>query len=73
MKWLIFTRLLNVQGNTKAVTNGEIPNCSSFEFVKGNIQTEKIKMIKNNSMKDQYLKKDHIMTGQTVYTDNKVY
>ena len=55
-----------MQGNYKAVSNCERPKCSACEFGKGHRLTNKINTINNNPMKEQELKKDHLMTGQMV-------
>ena len=63
VQWLICTGSIKVQLNIKAVTNYELPKCSYCEFWNGCHWTNQIKMIKKNPMKDQNLKKDHLLNG----------
>ena len=50
---------MKVQENSKAVANCERP----CEFGKGNFQSNKVKTINNNPMKEKYIKKDCILHG----------
>ena len=61
-----------MQGNSKAVANFERPKCDACEFLKVHRQPNKVNTIKNNHMKKQDLKKDHILPGQMVSTDNYI-
>ena len=61
VQWLIHRGLLKVQVNSKAVANCESPNCAAYDFVKGDLRPDKLNAIKNNHIKDQDLKKCHIM------------
>ena len=61
-----------MQVKTKAVTNHESTKCDTCEFGKGNFQTNKVKKIKKNPMKDKELNKDHIMPGHMVYVDHYI-
>ena len=70
VKWLIRTGRLKVQGNPKAVVNCERPKYSACEFGKGHRQPNKINTIKKNPMKEQELKKDHLLPGQMVSADH---
>ena len=42
------------------------------EFVKGHPQPNKLNTIKNNHMKEQELKKDHLLPGQMVSVDHYI-
>ena len=61
-----------MQGNSKAVANCERPKCDACEFGKGNCQPNKVNTIKKNPMKEQELKKDHLLTGQMVSADHYI-
>ena len=63
MQWLIRTGRLKVQVNSKAVANCESPKCAACEFGKVHRQTNKVNTIKKNHMKEQELKKDHLLPG----------
>ena len=65
-------RRMKVQVNSKAVTHCEIPKFAACEFVKGDHRSNKVNTIKNNPMKEQYLKKDHIMPVNLVSTDHYI-
>ena len=68
MKWLISTGRLKLQVNSQSVANYERPKCETCESVKGHRLSNKANTIKNNPMKEEELKKDHIMPGQMVST-----
>ena len=68
MQWLIRIGSLKVQGNPKAVANFERPKCAACGFGKGHFRSNKVNTIKNNNMKEQDLKKYHILPGQMVST-----
>ena len=72
VQWFISTGRLKVQGNSKAVANFERPNCSVCEFGKGYCQSNKVNTINNNTMKEQYIKKDNILTGHMVSADHYI-
>ena len=65
-QWLIRTGRLKVQENTKLMSNFERSKCSACEFGKVHRQSNKVSTTKNNLMKDQNIKKDHILSGQMV-------
>ena len=70
VQWLICTWRLKVQVNSNAVANFESPKCAACEFGKGNCQPNKVNTINKNSMKEQEIKKYHILPGQMVSADN---
>ena len=70
--WLIRKGRLKVQGNSKAVANCERPKCAACEFGKGHLRPNKINTIKKNPMKEQELKKDHLLPGQMVSADHYI-
>ena len=61
-----------MQGNSKAVANCERPKCAACEFRKIHRQPNKIYTIKKNPMKDQELKKDHLLPGHIVSADHYI-
>ena len=61
-----------MQGNPKAVSNCERSKCAACEFGKGHCRSNKVNTIKKNPMKEQDLKKDHIMPGQIVSEDHYI-
>ena len=61
-----------MQVNSKAVDNCEGPKCAACEFGKGRHRLNKVNTIKKNPIKDQYLKKDHLMPGQMVSADHYI-
>ena len=69
---LIHTGRLKVQGNSKAVANCKIPKCAACEFGKVHRQPNKMNTIKNNTMKEQELKKDHLLPGPMVSVDHYI-
>ena len=71
-KWLIRTGRLKLQGTSKAVANCESPKCAACECVKGRRWRSKVNKIKKNHMKDQELKKYHLMPGQMVSAHNYI-
>ena len=72
VEWLIRTGRLKVQGNSKVVANCERPKCAACEFGKGHSRSNKVNTIKKNPMKEQELKKDHLLTGQMVSTHHYI-
>ena len=72
MLWLICTGRLKAQGNPKAVDNCERPRCFACEFGNIHLLTNKAETIKQNPMKYKELKKDHIMPGHMVSSDNYI-
>ena len=71
-QWLIRTGRLKVQVNSKAVANCERPKCAACEFGKGHLQPNKVSTNKKNPMKEQELKKDHLLPGQMVSADHYI-
>ena len=61
-----------MQVGSKAVANCERPKCAACEFVNGHLRPNKINTIKKNPMKEQDLKKGHLLTGQMVSADNYI-
>ena len=61
-----------MQGNSKAVANCKRPKCAACEFGKGRCQSNKINTTKKNPMKDQELKKDHLLPGHMVSADHYI-
>ena len=61
-----------MQGNPKAVANCERPKCAACEFGKGHCRPNKLNTIKKNPMKEQELKKDHLLPGQMVSADHNI-
>ena len=61
-----------MQGISKAVANCERPKCSACEFGKGKILSNKVNTIKKNYMKEKDLKKDHLLPGNMVSTDQYI-
>ena len=61
-----------MQGNSKAVANCERTKCAACEFEKGHRRPNKVNTTKKNPMKDQELKKDHLMPGQMVSADHYI-
>ena len=72
MQWLIRIGRLKLQGNSKVVANWERPKCAACEFGKGNLQPNKLNTIKKNPMKEQDIKKDHLLPGQMVSADHYI-
>ena len=72
IQWLIITGRLKVQVNHKSLANREMPRCTDCDFVKGNSRTNKVNRIKNNPMKEQDIKKDHLLPGHMVSSDNYI-
>ena len=58
--------------NSEAVANCESTKCAACEFGKGHCRPNKINTIKKNPMKDQDLKKDHLLPGNMVSTDHYI-
>ena len=61
-----------VKVNSKAVANCERPKCAACEFGKGHRRPNKVNTIKKNPMKEQDLKKDHLLPGQMVSADHYI-
>ena len=72
VQWLICTGRLEVQGNSKSVANCKRKKYAFCEFGKGHCLTDKLKTAKNNPMKYQVLKKDHILPGKMVSEDQYI-
>ena len=68
VQWLIRTG----QGNPKAVANCERPKCAACEFGKGHHRPNKVNTIKENPMKEQDLKKYHLLPGNVVSVDHYI-
>ena len=69
---LICTGRLKVQGNPKEVDKRERPKCDACDFVKLHCQHNKVNLIKNNTMKEQEPKKDHIFPRHMVPEDHYI-
>ena len=65
-------RASEVQGNSKAVANCERPKCAAREFGNGHHRPNKVNKIKKNPMKEQELKKDHLLPGQIESADHYI-
>ena len=61
-----------MQINTKAVDKCGSPKCDACDFGKGNYLFNKVKKIKNNPMKEQEIKKYHLLTGHMVSADHYI-
>ena len=61
-----------MKGNSKALANCERTKCAACDFGKGHIRPNKINTIKKNPMKEQELKKDHILPVQMVSAGNYI-
>ena len=72
MQWLTRTGRMKVKVNSKVVANCERPNCASCELGKGHRQYNKVNTTKNNNMKEQELKKDHLLPGHMVSVDHYI-
>ena len=59
-----------MQENSNAVANCERPKCAACEFGNGHRQPNKVNTIKKNPMKEQELKKDHLLPGHMVSVDH---
>ena len=68
VQWVIRTGRLNMKGNTKAVANCEEPKCAACESGKGHRRPNKVNTTKNNPMKEQELKNDHLLPVHMVST-----
>ena len=66
MKWVIRKECLKVRINQKAVENIENTKFLQVILERLTLNPIKKKVIKNNPIKDQDLKKDNIMLGQMV-------
>ena len=72
VQWLIRIGRLKVQGNSKAVANCETPKFSFCDFGKGHRRPNKVNTIYNNPMKEQDLKKDHLLPGKMVSVEHNI-
>ena len=72
VQWLIHTEYLKVQGNSKEVANCERPKCAACEFGNVHRRPNKVNTIKKNPIKEQELKKDHLLPGQMVSADHYI-
>ena len=54
------------------MSNCERPKCAACEFGKVHRRSNKINTTKKNPMKEQYLKKDHLLPGQMVSADHYI-
>ena len=72
VQWLIRTGHLKVQGNSKVVANCEGPKCAACDFGKGHRRPNKVNTINNNPMKEQKIKKDHLLPVQMVSADHYI-
>ena len=63
---------MKVQENSKALYICERPKFAAYGFVKVYRIPNKLNTIKNNPMKEQELKKDHLLPGQMVYADHYI-
>ena len=63
---------MKVKGNSKAVVNCGRPKFSACEFVKGHRRPNKVNTTKENPMKEQDLKKDHLLPGQMISADHYI-
>ena len=72
VQWLIRTGHLKVQGNSKAVANCEITKCAACELGRGHCLPNKVNKTKNNPVKEQDLKKEHILPVQMVSADHYI-
>ena len=59
-----------MQGNSRAVANCEWPKCAACEFGKGHRRPNKVNTIKKNPIKEQDIKKDHVLLGRMVSVDH---
>ena len=59
-------------GKFKEVANCESPKCSACEFGKGNRRLNKVNTINKNSIKEQELKKDHLLPRHMVSVDHYI-
>ena len=69
IQWLIITGRLKVRGNSKAVANCERPKYATCEFGKGHRRPNKVNKNKKNPMKEQELRKGHLLPGYMVSAD----
>ena len=61
-----------MQENSKAVANCESPKYSVCEFGKGRPRPNKVNTIKKNPMKEQEIKKYHLLPGHMVSADHYI-
>ena len=72
VQWLICAWHIKVKGNYKAVANCERTKCAACEFGKCHCRPNKVKITKKNNMKEQDLKKDHLLPGQILSADHYI-
>ena len=72
VQWFIRTERLKVQGNYKAVANCEKTKCAACEFINIHYRSNKVNTTENNPMKEQELKKDHLMPVHMVSVDHYI-
>ena len=72
VQWLIRTGRLKLQENYKTLANCERFKCDACEFGKGRRRSNKVNIINNNPMKEQELKKDHLLPIHMVSTDHYI-
>ena len=61
-----------MQGNSKALANCERTKCAACELGKVHRRPKKINTINKNTMKEQDLKKVHLLQGQMVSADHYI-
>ena len=67
---LFRTGRLKLQENSKAMDDGERPKCAACEFVKCHCLPNKVNTVKKNIVKEQELKKDHLLPEQMMSADH---
>ena len=63
---------LKFQVNSKVVANCESLNCAACEFGECHCRPNKVNTTKKNTMKEQDIKKDHLLPGQMVSADHYI-
>ena len=61
-----------MQRNSKAADNCERPKCAACEFGKGHCRSNKVNTTNKNHIKEQELKKDHLLNGHMVSADQYI-